>query len=555
MRLRYLLGLITGIILVIAAFFIYWHITRIQEHEATLEQIKKELLTVQQVQQLPCRPLGNDLKNWGTVQTELKDSVVQVFSEIAEFNWLEPYKSPTQLQSSGSGFFINDTGEIITNAHVVDQAKALTIQIPSFGKRRFDITLLGVSPERDLALVQLQPEDLAEIKATLKRVPFVTLGNSDQVHRSDQIMALGYPLGQQSLKSTTGVVSGRETLAGQQMIQISAPINPGNSGGPSLNCYGQVIGVNTANIPSAQNVGYIIPSNEVALFIKQIKQMPTQSSCKFLRKPYLGVLYNAASETLTDFLGNPQPGGMYVAGTVTGSTLEKAGVKAGDMIYEIDGHRIDVFGEMNVPWSEDKISVTDYVSRLMINDKVNLKVYRKGKPLTLKVTFKECELAPVRVKFPAYEKIDYEIFGGLIFMELALNHLPLLVSAAPELTKYVQTTHQQEGTIIITHMFPASGASRSRTVAPGRIIKEVNGEKVKDLSEFREALKKSLTTKFVTLKTPDDVLIVMPLDDILLDEQKLSRDYFYTITPFTKEFIKQAEMKGILKTHENQKTA
>lgn len=555
MRLQYVLALITFFALAIAGFFIYLYVTKTQEHGIKLEELKKELTTVQQVQQTPCRALGVDTKNWGTVQTELKDSVVQVFSEVAEFNWLEPYKSPSQFQSSGSGFFINDQGDIITNAHVVDQAKALSIQIPSFGKRRFDIDLIGVSPERDLALVRLKPDDLKDIKAALKKIPFVTLGNSDQVHRSDQIMALGYPLGQQSLKSTTGVVSGRETMSGQQMIQISAPINPGNSGGPSINCFGQVIGVNTANIPSAQNVGYIIPSNEVALFIKQIKQMQPEGPCRFLRKPYLGVLYNAASETLTDFLGNPQPGGMYVAGTVTGSTLEKAGVKPGDMIYEIDGHRVDVYGEMNVPWSEDKISVVDYVSRLMINEKVNLKVYRKGKPLNLKVTFKECELAPVRVKYPAYEKIDYEIIGGLIFMELALNHIPLLVSAAPELTKYIQTSHQQTGAIIITHMFPASGASRSRTVASGRVIKEVNGTKVTSLSEFREALKKSLETKFITLKTPEDVLIVMPLESVLLDEPKLARDYFYTITPFTKEFIKQAQIKGILKNHEAQKTA
>lgn len=555
MRLQYILGTIIALLIAVLGYFAYVHITRVREHDTALELIKKELMTVQQVQQLPCRPLGDDVKSWGTVQTELKDTVVQVFSEVAEFNWLEPYKSPAQYQASGSGFFINDQGEIITNAHVVDQAKGLTIQIPSFGKKRFDVTLIGVSPERDLAIVKLLPEDLDDIKASLKKLPFVTLGNSDQVHRSDQIMALGYPLGQQSLKSTTGVVSGRETLSGQQMIQISAPINPGSSGGPSINCFGQVIGVNSAGIPGAQNVGYIIPSNEVALFIKQIKQIPAQACCKFLRKPYLGVLYNAASETLTDFLGNPQPGGMYVAGTVTGSSLEKAGVKAGDMIYEIDGHHVDVFGEMNVPWSEDKISVGDYVSRLMINDKVNLKVYRKGKPLNLTLRFKECELAPVRVKYPAYEKIDYEIFGGLIFMELALNHVPLLVSNAPELTKYIQTAHQQEGTLIITHMFPASGASRSRTVAAGRIIKEVNGVKIKDLSQFREALKKSLETKFLTLKTPEDVLIVMPLEDILVDEQKLSRDYYYSITPFTKEFIKQAEMKGILKTHEAQKKA
>src|SRR5579872_429286 len=248
---------------------------------------------------------------WRPIQDRVKDTVVQVFSQVAEFDFLEPYKTPNQYSGYGSAFFINDRGDLLTNAHVVNQAKAIWIQIPSLGKRIVDVEIIGISPERDLALLRLRPEGLALIKQELGSVPYLTLGDSDQVRRSDDVLALGYPLGQQSLKSTSGVISGREG----NYIQMSAAINPGNSGGPLLDAHGQVVGINSANVPDAQNVGYIIPINDVK------KVLPDLYKIKLLRKPFLGVLFNSATETLTELLGNPLPGGCYVVEVVNNSTL------------------------------------------------------------------------------------------------------------------------------------------------------------------------------------------------------------------------------------------
>ena len=183
-------------------------------------------------------------QSWSALQTKVKNTVVQVFNQGAALDLLQPYKSPTQFQSVGTGFFINDQGELITNAHVIDQAKALYIQIPSLGKRQVEVYCVGVSPDRDLALLKVTEEGLKTIAQEMGAIPFLSLGDSDLVKRADEIMTLGYPLGQQGLKSTTGVVSGRE----ENLIQISAPINPGNSGGPSLNIQGDVIGINTSAI-------------------------------------------------------------------------------------------------------------------------------------------------------------------------------------------------------------------------------------------------------------------------------------------------------------------
>ena len=128
---------------------------------------------------------------WRSVQQRVKDTVVQIFSQRTEFDFLQPYRTPEQMNMFGSGFFINESGDIVTNAHVVDQAKTLWIQIPSLGKRIIDVSVVGVSPERDLALLRVSPEDVLFIKKTLGAIPFLPLGNSDMVRRSDEVLALG----------------------------------------------------------------------------------------------------------------------------------------------------------------------------------------------------------------------------------------------------------------------------------------------------------------------------------------------------------------------------
>lgn len=486
-------------------------------------------------------PMAPGTFEWGHVHTMVRNTVVQVFVHTAQYNWLEPYKTPQQRVSSGTGFFINDSGLLITNAHVVDQFRAVYIQIPFFGKRRFDVEVIGVCPERDLALLQVIPEDFAIIKAELGNVPHLEFGDSDDIHRADEVMTLGYPLGQQSLKSTVGVVSGRQHIDGRSMIQIDAPINPGNSGGPSLNRSGKVIGVNTAGITEggAQNVGYIIPSSEVKLFLKQLEDIPAEHGVKFLRKPFLGILFGNGSDPLADFLHNPKPGGFYVVEVYPGSPLDKASVKAGDMIYEIDGHTIDYFGDIKVAWSEDKVSVVDYVARLMPGEKMHLVVYRNGKRKEMTAQFDFSDATPVRNRYPGYEIIDYEVVGGMVVMELTLNHVALLLQKNAQLVKYAELENQMKPALIITHVLPDSEASKTRSLHEAMVLKEINGTPVSTLEEFRTQVTKSLDTGFLTVKAEGNVFTVLPFMKALRDEPKLAASYFYNVTPFTQGLFKK----------------
>lgn len=458
------------------------------------------------------------LEPWSDLQGKVKNCVVQVFSQVAAVDLLQPYKTPGQYQGTGSGFFINDAGEIITNAHVIDQAKAVWIQIPSLGKQQIDVDVIGVSPERDIALLKVRDEGMALIRDSLTSVPFLSLGDSEDVGPGVEIMALGYPLGQQGLKSTVGVISGHE----QHLIQVDAPINPGNSGGPSLNHDGKVIGINTLYAPDAQNVGYIIPINELKIVLDDLHEV------KLLRKPFLGILFNNGSERLASHLGNPAHGGLYVVDVYKDSPLYKAGVKKGDMIYEINNHKLDYYGE--IPWKDGKISIVDYVSRLKLGQEMKVVIYRNGEQRVATFTFNQAELLPIRRIYPGYEKVDYEIVAGMVVQPLTINHLPLLINSAPSLAKYMEMKYQMDSALIITHIFPDSQAHRSRCVGLGAVLNKVNGNPVKSLDDLRAALCKKTSSQDLTVETMDGVFIVCPLKKVVEEQIRLAKDYYFPLS-------------------------
>lgn len=466
-------------------------------------------------------------QSWRQIQEMARDTVVQVFAHVAEVDIMQPYKTPTQYGSRGSGFFINESGHIITNAHVVDQAHAIWIQIPSLGKRLISVTVVGVCPERDIAHLRVTDEDVDYIRSELGAIPYLTLGDSDKVRRSDEVLALGYPLGQESLKSTTGVISGRE----KNLIQMSAPINLGSSGGPLLNRDGEVIGITSSGILEAQNVGYITPINEVHVIKADLETTP------LLRKPTLGIFSMYGTPELTRLLGNPHPGGCYAVEVVKDSLLDKGGVRRGDMIYEINGYRLDIYGEMKVPWSEDKITIADFTSRLALGDEVNLTIYRHGERIECHVIFEQNQLLPIRRIYPGYEPIEYEIFGGMVVMQLTLNHVKALINQVPGLSKYCDIKNQLEPVLIVTHIFPNSQLFRSRTLLVGVTLHEINGIPVTTLDDFRAAIGSPVNNTYFTIKATDNVtrssdhvFVVLAYNKVLEEELTLSTDFRYPLS-------------------------
>ncbi len=473
---------------------------------------------------------------WRSIQEKAKDTVVQVFAYFAEVDLLQPYLSPKQGSGSGSGFFINEDGYLVTNAHVVNQAAALWIRIPSLGKFSIDVEVVGICFDKDIALLKVTDEGLKLIKEMLGKVPYLPLGDSDKTYRADEVLALGYPLGQESLKSTTGVLSGRQ----EEMLQMSAPINPGNSGGPLLNIYGQVIGINSAGILSAQSVGYAIPINDLKVIL------PDLYTNKVLRKPFLTAVLTNATDSLTAYLGNPQPGGAYVCKVTEDSPLQHAGLQAGDMIYEIDGHRIDIFKEMTTPWSEDKVSVYDYFSRIAIGDKIDLVVYRKGERKEISFTYTQPKLPTIHSIYPGYEPIEYEVIAGMVVTPLTTNHIHLLVHNALGLIKYTEVSHRSKKTLVVTHVLPNSQLDRSSTISAGMTINTVNGKEVQTLDDLRSAIRGSSDSDYLSIEATDHatrmsdhLLVVLPFKKVLEEDELLASIYQCPLSEVVRELIEK----------------
>ena len=474
---------------------------------------------------------------WREIQQQVNDTVVQILCQVVEFNFFKPYEPAEVYSTRGSGFFIDGDAHVVTNAHVIDQARKIFLRVPSLGKHLFEVERVGVCPERDLALLKVVDQQLPFLKEVLGEIPYLTLGDSDSIYRADEVLALGYPLGQESLKSTAGMISVRE----EQYIQMSAPINPGSSGGPLLNIDGLVIGINSRGQKDAQNTGYIIPINELKIILQDLKDKP------LVRKPFLGVTSMYATSDLTAYLGNPEPGGCFVIDVIEGSPLAKAGIQSRDMIYQIDGHDVDIYGDLSVSWSEDKISLPDYVAQLSIGQKVDLVVYRHGEKLEIDVTFGHTEELSVRVVHPDFEPLDYEIIGGMIVMPLTLNHLQKFQSIG--LARFAQMQNQVEPALIISYILPTSYLFQSRTISRGSILTHINEIPVKTLDDFRRAVLASFDTNFLAVSvmntahpTCETLFTALRFDKVVSEITEHAQLFNYQLTPFMKEVVQRWHM-------------
>lgn len=471
--------------------------------------------------------------DWTNIEEVAQASVVQVFAYVGEFNWLEPYKIAEQAENRGSGFMINQDGYIITNSHVIDEAKRIWVTLPAFGRRIIHVDIVGFCPDRDLALLRIVPEELEAIRSMLGAIPSLEFGDSDLVKRTDNVMVLGYPLGQYRLKSSTGVVSGREASRGQAFIQFTAPINPGSSGGPLLNEYGQVIGITLAMMMDTQSTGYAIAVNELKLLLDQLY------TNKLVRVPILGAQFLYANDSKAAYFKNPMPAGLYVSKVLKGSLLERAGVQVGDMLYEFNGFALDAYGDTQAPWGFDKASLTDLIARVKCGETVLVVIYRNGERKEIKFTVELVPEYPIRKLYPDYEAVEYEIIAGMVIMQLADNHFEELIPVAPDLVEYASMENKIHPMLVITSIFSGSLSNQLQSLMAGDIICEINDIAVGTLESLRKAMDKSLATGFVTIKTKRDIFAVFDLDRLLRDELQMSKDFVYPLSKMIKHMMEQ----------------
>src|SRR5439155_1407811 len=162
--------------------------------------------------------------------------------------------------------------------------------------------------------------------------------------------------------------------------------------------------------PYAYNIGYAIPINELHMVLKDL------FTTALVRRPTLGARFSFGSDEQAQYLRNPVPAGLYVCTVFKNSLFEKAGIQSGDVIYAINDFQIDAFGDAFVPWTTDKTSLFDLISRFKIGDTMLMIIYRAGERKEINFKFDVPVMNPIRFKYPDFEKIDFEVLGRLLVM-------------------------------------------------------------------------------------------------------------------------------------------
>jgi len=234
-----------------------------------------------------------------------------------------------QQKALGSGFIVDPAGYIVTNNHVIDGAREVSVTLSDGSEH--PARLIGRDDKTDVALIKI------DVRHDL---PYVAFGNSDEAQEGDWVLAVGNPFGLGGTV-TAGIISahGRNINEGpyDDFLQIDAPINPGNSGGPLFNQYGQVVGIDTAIYsPSGGSVGigFAVPSNVAKSVVAQLRKSGSVS------RGWLGVSMQPLTPSIAQAVGLTDAKGVLVNQVVHGSPADAAGIQQGDVITSFDGRSI-----------------------------------------------------------------------------------------------------------------------------------------------------------------------------------------------------------------------
>ncbi|MFN3869935.1 MAG: Do family serine endopeptidase [Aquificaceae bacterium] len=297
-------------------------------------------------------------------------SVVTIFAtqerrEI-EIPFPFPFPMPPQERRSlGSGVIIYHRGNklyILTNAHVVQNARDVRVRIDRHIEKRARI--VGTDPKTDVAVIEIDDKDIPDVKNRIAR-----LGDSDKLKVGQLAIAIGNPYGLERTV-TVGVISALKRAIGitqyESFIQTDAAINPGNSGGPLVNIRGEVIGINTAILAEGQGLGFAIPINLAKWVADQLIEKG-----KVVRG-WLGVVIQDITPDMAESLGVKE--GVIIAQIMPSSPADKAGLKVGDIVVEIDGQKVSEVRDLQFK-----------IMRTPPGKEINLKIIREGKEMNIKV--------------------------------------------------------------------------------------------------------------------------------------------------------------------------
>ncbi len=377
------------------------------------------------------------------------------------------FGDPQERQSSalGSGFIIDEKGIVITNNHVIQDADDIIVRVN--GDQEFKAKVLGADPLMDIAVLQLETNE--------KFIP-VAFGDSDKARIGDWVIAIGNPFGLGGTV-TAGIISARNRSIGlsryEDFIQTDASINSGNSGGPLFDMEGNVIGINTAILGrnGSIGIGFSIPSNSAQIVIDQLIEFGET------KRGWLGVRIQDVTKEIAEVERLDKPRGALVASVAENSPSEKAGIKAGDIILEFNGQRINQMKELPA-----------IVARTQVGKKVEVKIWRNKKEIIKNVLLGRLETSEdfkVSEKQKPKERIDQ--IEDLKITVRTLNKEDIKNRKLPNQTTGLVITGIQNNS-------PLAGS-----VQVNSIIVEAQKERIKTIDDLKKITKQVLNSNQQTI--------------------------------------------------------
>ncbi len=372
------------------------------------------------------------------------------------------FNVPDEQRSEGlgSGVIVSPEGYILTNNHVVDDATDLEVVLSD--RRQFKGHVIGKDDKTDIAVVKIDADNL----------PTITIGDSDKVQVGDYALAVGNPFGV-GQTVTMGIVSathrglGNEIEAYEDFIQTDAAINPGNSGGALVNDRGELIGINTAIIAHGsegnQGIGFAVPVNLARNIMGQIMK-----NGKVVRAQ-LGIYPQDVTPTIARQFGVKDSEGALVGEVVAGSPAQRAGLKNGDIILDVNGKQVT-----------DANQLRNMISTMQPNSNVNLKVWRDGAEHTMPVTLGE--LNPQEASNRSGRGPNFNGSSG------ALDGVSV-ENLTPQVARGLGLSPTASG-VVVSQVNQASVAA-SAGLQQGDVIQEVNRRPVRNVAEFEAAVRNS----------------------------------------------------------------
>ena len=415
--------------------------------EAPVKEVPKDIVATQQAFSNVVKAVNPAVVNISTVS---KKKLVQPLYEISPFfdDFFGGQSRPQyrREKSLGSGIIINSDGYIVTNDHVVRDAESIQVKLSN--EKVYNGKVVGGDPKTDIAVIKINAGEV---------LPAAVLGDSDKLQVGQWAIAIGNPFGLDRTV-TVGVISatGRSNMGietYEDFIQTDASINPGNSGGPLLNIYGEVIGINTAIVAAGQGIGFAIPVNMAKQVVAQLIKKGS------VTRGWLGVSIQPVTDDIAKSFSLGKTQGALVSDVMAGSPAEKAGFKQGDIITRFAGKEI-----------KDPRQLQLTVADTPVGQKVEVEIFRDGKPQKLSVTLASSESAAA-VKPKSVE--PQAGWFGLTVEELPRN---MRISGLSG--------------VLVTEVDPG-GMAAEAGIQHGDIIISVNQKKVANLAEYARAMKEA----------------------------------------------------------------